>query len=109
MIKIFNSFLFEMSNYDDNITGLKNIIIWIGPRPKTHGHRIKVSNDYYKMNKYNCFTITIPSLDVIGNCKLSFKELDNIKTFIKLNEQLIKDFSDYKISLEYLLKNIIKI
>ena len=61
------------------------------------------------MNKFNCFTITIPLLEVVGNCKLSFKELDNIKTFIKLNEQLIKDFSDYKISLEYLIKNIIKI
>ncbi len=109
MIKIFNNFLFEMSNYGDNITGLKNIVIWIGPRPKTHGHRIKVSNDYYQMNKYNYFTITIPSLEVIGKCKLSFKELDNIKTFIKLNEQLIKDFSDYKISLEQLLKNIVKI
>ena len=58
MIKLFNNFLFEMSNYGDDITGIKNIIIWIGPRPKTHDHRIKVSNDYYKMNKFNCFTIT---------------------------------------------------
>ena len=38
MIKLFNNFLFEMSNYGDDITGIKNIIIWIGPRPKTHGH-----------------------------------------------------------------------
>ena len=87
MIKIFNNFIFEMSNYNDNITGLDNIIIWVGPNPKTHGYRIKVSNEYHKMNKYNSFVVTIPLLQVVGNCKLSFKELDNIKTFIKLNEQ----------------------
>jgi hypothetical protein len=61
------------------------------------------------MNKFNCFTITIPLLEVVGNCKLSFKELDNIKTFIKLNEQLIKDYSDHKISSINFLKNVKKI
>ena len=109
MIKLFNNFLFEMSNYGDNITGLKNIVIWIGPRPKTHGHRIKVSNDYYKMNEFDNFTITIPKMKIIGKSKLSNKDINLVKTFIKLNEQLIKDYCELKISTIEFLKKIKKI
>ena len=32
MIKLFNNFLFEMSNYGDDITGIKNIIIVLKPK-----------------------------------------------------------------------------
>jgi len=102
-------FLNEMGNYNSDITGIKNIVIWLGFRPKTHGHRIKVSNEYNIMNKNNCFTITIPLYQIKGECKLSKKDILDIKTFIKLNEQLIMDYSDLKITTTYLLENITKI
>ena len=61
------------------------------------------------MDRHDCFSITIPLLVVKGNCKLTTKDLESIITFIKLNEQLIKDYSDLIVSTEFLLKNIIKL
>lgn len=103
------TFLNEMANYTDDITGVKNVVIWIGARPKTHGHRIKVSNEYVSMNKNNSFTIMIPKLEIIGDCKLNKKDIEDIKTFIKLNEPLIMDYSDLKVTTIHLIQNIIKI
>ena len=108
-VRNFLSSVNEMANYDSEITGLKDIVIWIGMRPKNHGHRIKVSNVHNKMDSWNCFTIMIPSLMIKGDCKLTTKDLESIKTFIKLNEQLIKDYSDLIVSTDFLLKNITKV
>ena len=51
----------------------------------------------------------IPKLEIIGDCKLNKKDIEDIKTFIKLNEQLIMDYSDLKVTTIHLIQNIIKI
>lgn len=36
--------LLEMTNASEKVTGIKNVVLWLGPPPASHGHRIKVSN-----------------------------------------------------------------
>lgn len=36
--------LLEMANITDDESGIENVVLWIGPNPKSHGMRIKVSN-----------------------------------------------------------------
>ena len=36
--------LLEMANASEKVTGIKNVVLWLGPPPVSHGHRIKVSN-----------------------------------------------------------------
>jgi hypothetical protein len=36
--------LFEMANVTEETTGIKDVVIWIGPNPKSHGKRVKISN-----------------------------------------------------------------
>jgi hypothetical protein len=107
--------LMEMANISPDKTGIKDVFIWVGPNPTTHWRnwrRIKVSNIPNKFDKKNCFTITVPDFKIIGetNDKLiTSKILTDIKKFIKLNMQLICDYSDEKISTDKLIDNIIKI
>ena len=101
--------VFEMSNITDKRTGIKNIVIWIGPNPKYHGYRIKVSNQPNIFRLEDSFTITIPELKVIGdiNTKLiTTKVFNDIIKFIELNVNLIKDFSDLSINVDELYKNL---
>ena len=98
--------LLEMANITDTKTGIKNHVLWIGPN---HGYRIKVSNLPNSFKPNNCFTITIPDYNVIGdiNTKLITTEVFNdIIKFIELNIDLICKYSEYETSTEYLLDNI---
>lgn len=36
--------LFEIANVTEETTGIEGVVIWIGPNPKSHGKRVKVSN-----------------------------------------------------------------
>ena len=104
--------LMEMASISPNKTGIKNVFIWVGPNPESHWKRIKVSNIQNKFDKYNCFTITIPDFRIIGetnNNLITKKVLEDIIDFVKLNMQIIIDYSDEKISTDELIDNIKKI
>lgn len=104
--------LLELANIAPKKTGIKDVFIWVGPNPHSHGRRIKVSNVPNKFDKTNCFTLTLPEFLVIGkmNNKLITNDtLKEIKRFVELNMQVICDYSDEKISTDELIDNIIKI
>jgi len=93
--------LFEMANVTEETTGIKDVVIWIGPNPKSHGKRVKVSNIPGKISSSDCFTITLPNFEIIGNINKKFIDsikLKEVKEFISNNLKLIEDYSDYKIS-----------
>jgi hypothetical protein len=46
-----NKELLEMSNITYKTTGIKNVVLWIGPNTEYHGKRIKVSNIPNKFDK----------------------------------------------------------
>lgn len=104
--------LMEMANVDYETTGIKDVVIWIGPNPKSHGKRIKISNIPNKFDGSKCFTLTIPDFKIIGNVNtklITTDVLNKIKQFITDNYQLISDFSDYLISTKKLIDNLKKV
>lgn len=111
--KNFNSLseqeLLEMSNFTYKTTGIKDIVLWIGPNPGYHGRRIKVSNVSNKFDGKDCFTLTIPEFKIIGNVNnklITNKILEQIKEFVNINYKIICDYSDYLISTEDLIENL---
>ena len=101
--------LFEMANVTEETTGIKDVVIWIGPNPASHGKRVKVSNIPGKISSNDCFTLTIPKFEIIGEVNNNFidtPKLDKIKEFLSINLQLIQDYSDYKISTKQLLDGL---
>jgi hypothetical protein len=101
--------LFEMANVTEETTGIKDVVIWIGPNPMSHGKRVKISNIPNKISSSDCFTITIPKFEIVGEMNTKFIEsikLENIKKFISNNLSLIEDYSDYKISTKQLLDGL---
>jgi hypothetical protein len=104
--------LLEMSNIGYKVTGIKDVIIWIGPNPKHHWNRIKISNIPNKYSGENCFTLTIPDFKIIGevNSKLITNEvLEQIKKFVNINYQTICDYSEYKILTDEFIEKLKKI
>jgi len=101
--------LFEMANVTEETTGIKDVVIWIGPNPMSHGKRVKISNIPNKISSSDCFTITIPKFEIVGEMNTKFIDsikLENIKKFILNNLSLIEDYSDYKISTKQLLDGL---
>lgn len=102
--------LMEMSNLSPKSTGIKDVVIWVGPNPSYHGKRIKVSNVPNKISKINCFTITIPDLEVIGEINSVFidkKKLEKIKEFVKINMVILSKYSDGEIFTDEMI-NLLK-
>ena len=97
----------ERQNFNFNQTGLP-CIIWIGLTTPSHGPMIKVSNSYNKMLKDDNFTITIPGKKIVGNNKLSNRDLEKIFTFIDLNKELLIDYNLKRIDIHKLYNNLIK-
>jgi len=101
--------LLEMANVTDQTTGIEDVVLWIGPNPKSHGRRIRVSNTPNKISSSDCFTITIPKFEIVGNVNSKLIDqikMDKIKKFITINQKLIEDYSDYKISTKDLLDGL---
>ena len=101
--------LFEMANVTEETTGVEGVVIWIGPNPKSHGKRVKISNIPNKISSSDCFTITIPKLEIVGDVDTKFIDsvkLEKIKKFISNNLKLIEDYSDYLISTKDLLDGL---
>lgn len=104
--------LMEMANVSPKKTGIKDVYIWFGPNTHYHGKRIKVSNIPNKFSKNDCFTITIPEFEIIGQYNtnlITTSVLDDIIKFVKLNIKAIEDFSDEKISTDEFIDKLISI
>jgi hypothetical protein len=102
--------LMEMANVSPKKTGIKDVYIWFDPH--YHGRRIKVSNIPNKFSKNDCFTITIPKFEIIGQYNsnlITTSVLDDIIKFVKLNIKAIEDFSDEKISTDEFIDKLISI
>ena len=101
--------LLEMANVTEETTGIKDVVLWIGPNPPQHGKRIKVSNIPNRISSSDCFTITIPKFEIVGDVNTKFIDsvkMDKIKEFITINQKLIEEYSDYKISTKDLLDGL---
>ena len=104
--------LLEMSNIGYKVTGIKDVIIWVGPNPNYHWKRIKISNIPNKYSGENCFTLTIPDFEIIGNVNtklINNEVLEKIKEFVNINYQVISDYSDYKILTDEFIEKIKKV
>jgi len=104
--------LSEMSNISYNTTGIKDVVIWIGPNPHYHGKRVKISNTPSKFNKNNCFTITIPDLEIIGDVNkvlIDSKKLEKIKEFISVNMNVISKYLDEEILTDDMINSLKKV
>jgi len=103
--------LLELANVTDKTTGIENVVIWIGPNPTTHGKRIKISNQPNKFDGKDCFTLTIPDFNIIGNINDKFidtDKLNKIKEFVNMNIDIISKYSDCLLSTEDLLSGLKK-
>jgi hypothetical protein len=83
--------LFEMANLNPADTGL-NYVIWIGEIGGQHGPRIKVSNIKGKFAKDDNFVISIAKEPVNLTpkfTKISIKEVDDVKDWVKLNYEVL--------------------
>lgn len=101
--------LFEMANVTDETTGIEGIVLWIGPNPKSHGKRVKVSNIPNKISSSDCFTITLPKFEIIGDVNpnlIDSVKMSKIKEFLINNLELIEKYSDYQISTKQLLDGL---
>ena len=108
--------LLEMANASEKITGIESVVILMGPSPKSHSYRIKVSNIPNSFDIDDCFTITIPDFNIIGNINkflIDNKKFKKIIKFIEINIENIILYSDRKIEtfdfLNSLIKNLKKI
>lgn len=104
--------IMEMSNITSKTTGIKDVVIWLGPNPHYHGYRIKVSNIPNKFSREDCFTLTIPELNTIGkinNKLINKKKLEKIKEFVRINMKLIIDYSNEEIATDELIEKLRKI
>lgn len=108
--KIYDELL-EIANIDSKTTGIKNVVVWVGPYPPEHRMRIKVSNVLNKSSTHT-FSITIPDLRVVGKVNESFitpKVLEQIKRWITLNQRVIEEYSNREILTEDFLARLQKV
>ena len=111
-IEIDDNELMEMSNISSKTTGIEGVVIWLGPNPHYHGRRVKVSNDIGKFNRSNCFTITLPDLNIIGDVNSNLidnKKMEKIKKFISINMEVIIKYSDEEILTDEMINSLIKV
>jgi len=102
------SIIEEMANMHKADTGLP-VNIWLDAGrlylDGGHGKRIKFQNDHgNNMNRHNFISMTISKDDPqipaneISKVKISAKDIDAIKTFIKNNYSLLDKLADEKIT-----------
>jgi hypothetical protein len=96
-----NDQLYEMANVFPRRHGIPNIVIWVGLAPKQHGLRVKVSNVPLRMDIEDSFVIMMPSLDYDPSQVAKWidtKTMKKIMEWIKLNQPLLYDYENGKIS-----------
>lgn len=104
--------LLEMANVSSKVTGIDDIVLWIGPNPNSHWKRIKVSNVPNKFDGKDCFTLTIPDFRIIGKINKSLIKkdvMDKIIHFVELNIDIISDYSDYKMETIDMINSLKKV
>jgi hypothetical protein len=72
-------------------TGLGSVVVWVGPTDNQHGPRVKVSNIPNTITSKDCFSITLPDLEVIGEVLISKKKLKEVFKFVELNMELLME------------------
>ena len=103
--------LLEMSNFWGENLGLdKSLVLWIGSSSSAQC-RIKVSNLPKESNMHNkdCFTISIPNLEIIGNVNkehITTKKLKSIFEFIKRNKGILLNLCEGVIDIVDFTKKI---
>lgn len=92
-----DNILYEMANIYPRYHGIDDIVIWIGEANKQHGLRVKVSNAKNRYDKQNSFVIQMPSLDYDPAQVAKWidsKKMNQILSWIKLNQKLLYDFEN---------------
>jgi len=86
----------DMMSISSYSTGIKNVVLWIGPNEKYNFKIIKISNilkgNIFERSK-NSFILTIPDFKIIGKRDehtITDNILNDIKNFLKINELLIE-------------------
>lgn len=100
--------LLEMANVGEEHTGIPDVVIWLGPHPKKHYLRVKVSNIPNKACFDDCFTITIPGYRIIGKPAIWIKEniLKDIIKWLQINIKPITRYSNNQILTADLLRGL---
>jgi hypothetical protein len=93
--------LYEMANLHFEDHGIQNVVIWVGSAATLqHGLRVKVSNIPGRFDKFNNFTIQMPSLDydpkqvakwITGDI------MNKILFWIKINQDTLYDYETGKL------------
>jgi len=92
--------IYEMANIRPDETNLP-MVIWIFPKTgkEKHSARIKVSKKYGEKASDDMFTITIPDYEIIGDTgNIKKQDIEKVIAFVKLNEQVILQVWEDKIS-----------
>ena len=92
--------LHEMANLSKDDHGINDVVIWVGKANKQHGLRIKVSNLKNRWSNDDNFVIQLPSLDYDPTrvARWITKDvIDQIMSWIRLNQQVLFDFETDKI------------
>ena len=105
--------LYEFADLVPEDTGL-TVVVWIdGPRKMKHGKRIKFqNNNSNRLNGGEIIPITIsddPQIpkSVTTKLKISNKDLNKIKSWIKLNKEILLDYSNGLITTKQLYNKIL--
>jgi predicted RNA-binding protein len=99
--------LYEMANFDQNDTGLDEVI-YVSVKQGSHGPRLKVFKN--KQPKGENFSVTIEDTPrMIGKVFVNAKELKRIVEFITLNKQVLLDYWNFEITTTTLVKELKKI
>lgn len=92
-----NNHLLEMANIFPRTHGIPDVVLWVGETDKRHWLRVKVSNVRNKMDHSNTFFIKMPSLDCDESKVAKWVPLEDIRTWIKINQQPLYDYEMGKI------------
>ena len=105
--------LYEFADLVPEDTGL-TVVVWIdGPRKMKHGKRIKFqNNNSNRLNGGEIIPMTItddPQIpkSVTTKLKISNKDLNKIKSWIKLNKEVLLDYSNGLITTKQLYNKIL--
>ncbi|NJO70505.1 MAG: hypothetical protein HC830_15560 [Bacteroidetes bacterium] len=104
--------LLEMASLSSKGTGLKQVILWVGPNPYGDEIRVKVNNVPNNLKNFDLFDIILPDYKISGEVNTNFITgdlLQQIIQFIDLNKEIITSFSKYEIDTIELVRNLKKV
>lgn len=84
--------LYEMSNIDGSITGLRHEVFCSQKGGAQHECRVKVSNRTGKNGYPDTFSIDLKDFTIRGDCRISSDDLEAVKWWIHRNRFAILDF-----------------